>query len=198
MHLQGRYRRRYRLPLAASSFSSSALYTRNLQPFLCPLRRPIICPLVTLLRNSQICPRLHPMLLTVSELSHAIDHAQRHPTTTSLNPRTLDEEFSHMLHQLLSWQASHSSSIDEALQLGALLYAKSITRLATAHVRPIVQRLISALGNATEEQQNMLLLRTWSFLVGAVSVRTGSKERAWFVAGIESLREATSGENLTT
>ena len=117
------------------------------------------------------------MLYTLSQLSFAIDHALRQPATTSLNPRTLDEEFSHLLHQLLPWQPSRSSSLDKMLQLGALLYAKSITRLATAHVRPVVQRFISALGDATEEQQDMLPLRTWLFLVGAVAVavRTGSK-----------------------
>ena len=61
----------------------------------------------------------------------------------------------------------------------------------------MVQRLISVLGNATEEQKDALPLRTWLFLVGAV-VRSSSKERAWFVAGLKSLRETTSDEKLTT
>ena len=138
------------------------------------------------------------MLYTLSQLSRAIDHALRHPTTTPLNPRALDEDFSLLLHQLLSWRPSHSSSLDEALRLGALLYAKSITRSVTAHVRPVVHRLISALDEAAQEQHGTLSLRTWLLLVGAVAVRVGSSERAWFVARLESLRETSFDEKLAT
>ena len=138
------------------------------------------------------------MLYTLSQLSRALDHALRHPTTTSLNPRALDEDFSLLLHQLLSWRPSHSSSLDEALRLGALLYAKSITRSATAHVRPVVHRLISALDDAAQEQHGTLPLRTWLHLVGAVAVRVGSPERAWFVAGLESLWETSSDKKVAT
>ena len=137
------------------------------------------------------------MLCTLSQLSRAIDHALRHPATTSLDPRALDEDFSLLLHQLLSWRPSHSSCLDKALWLGALLYAESITRSATAHVRPMVQRLISALDDATREQHATLPLRMWLLLVGAVAVRVGSPERAWFVAGLEILQETTLDEVAT-
>lgn len=138
------------------------------------------------------------MLYTLSQLSRAIDHALRHPTTTSLNPRALDEDFSLLLHQLLSWRPSLSSSLDEALRFGALLYAKSITRSATTHVWPIVHRLISALNDAGQEQHDTLPLCTWLLLVGAVAVRVGSPERAWFVARLNSVRETSFDEKLVT
>ena len=178
-------------------------------PYLVPFRRsvPTTCSMfpfpdpslsTDLLRSCLVhcidCKELKDVFLELLRLTFAIDHVLR-DDSTSLHPRALDEDFIEIQHRLLLWHNNDSNAVDEGFRLGALIYAKSITRsisTVSCHTKILVQKLIDALAIMRQTSEANPLM-AWLCLMGCVAASSQSPERSWFVNYLAGIVPIDSG-----
>ena len=128
------------------------------------------------------CKELQDISFELLRLSFAIDHVLNN-TETPLHPRALDEDFMELQHKLLLWEKEEKSVYDEGFQIGALIYAKSVTRpinIIPSHTKVLVRKLVAAL-TGMHQKSAPRQLTIWLCLMGCIAVTQQSSQRAWFV-----------------
>ena len=128
------------------------------------------------------CKELQDISFELLRLSFAINHVLNN-TETSLHPRALDEDFMELQHKLLLWENAKKTAFDEGFKLGALIYAKSVTRpinIVPNHTKALVQKLTDTLTSMHQNSAPKTLV-IWLCLMGYIAVTPQSSQRAWFV-----------------
>lgn len=175
----------YLEPLPRSTFTS---------PTLTPLEPVSLdSPLQTILAQSSVCEELRCQYSRLLHLSHAIGHVLN-GNESLLNACALDEDFMELQRDLLVWRNTKEDLLNEACRLGALIYAKSMTRsLNTLSKRSthLVQKLVSSLADFCQKPA-VIPLTVWLCFIGSIAVPACSPQRKWFIDYLAKMRTFNS------
>ena len=184
--------------------AADSVVTPYLEPFLrsTPLTSPILMPLEpvplgntlqSILAQCSVCEELRCHFSRLLQLSHAIDHALN-DSHSPLKACVLDEDFMQLQHDLLLWPNRSVDLLNEACQLGALIYTKSMTRsLSTLSRRStyLVQKLADSLADFYQKPA-VIPLTVWLCLVGSIAVPACSSLRKCFGDCLAQIRTLNS------
>jgi hypothetical protein len=140
--------------------------------------------------ESGVCQELQYIFLKLLLVTDAIKHALSQKAAL-LDPRSLDEDFVLLQHELLTTTNIHKTGLTEACRLGALLYIRSITRPidpVPKHPRPLVRNLGSTLATIDETAATTIMpLLLWLIFMGGIATGDGTAQRSLFASKLASL-----------
>lgn len=132
------------------------------------------------LSSSDFGPELRTTLLDLSRFSQAIDFAFSR-SGVSLHPKAFDEDIIMIQHRLLSTPNVAESELATACRLGALIYAKTLTRekpFSPSSSKVVIPKLKSLLMGIVKEPRAATLL-LWLYFMGGIASQ-GLAARSWF------------------
>ncbi|KAK5051454.1 hypothetical protein LTR84_003106 [Exophiala bonariae] len=132
-----------------------------------------------LLKTSRVSATLSDLLLELSQLSFAIEHAM--DSQARIDPLMFEEELLCLQYNLLIHALSTSPGLEKAYTLGALIYLQTLTRSAPfmkSSSEALSKELkLSLLNLDTAEVSSPL--RFWLFIMGGL-VSSETSEKDWF------------------
>jgi hypothetical protein len=140
--------------------------------------------------EADVCQELQYIFLKLLLVTRAIKYALSQKAAL-LDPRSLDEDFVLLQHELLTTTNIQKAGLTEACRLGALLYIRSVTRQihpAPKHPRPVVRNLGSTLVLIDETAATTTMpLLLWLIFMGGIAAGEGTAQRSLFASKIASL-----------
>lgn len=140
-----------------------------------------------MLETSDVSQRTTDLLVELSHLSFAIEHAMN--SRNVLDPLSFDEEMLCLQSDLLNLAITSESGLDSACELGALIYLQTLTRPT-----PFLKSSSDALSRELQISLQQLdiakvscPLMFWLFVMGGL-VSSETSERDWFRSKLRNLQ----------